>query len=439
MTADGAGPLAFRGSILHCLDDPGDGIASPDVEFFEDGLLLVTGGKVEQLGDAASLLPQLPDGVQVTDYTGRLILPGFIDTHIHFPQTDMIASYGEQLLDWLEKYAFPTEARFADADHGAEVAAFFLDELLRNGTTTAQVLGTVHPQSVDAIFTAAQRKGLRLIAGKVLMDRNCPENLRDTPDDAYRDSKALIERWHGQDRLLYAITPRFAPTSTEAQLERAGQLAREHPDTFVHTHLAENKAEVAWVADLYPQSRSYLDVYDRYDLLRERSTFAHCIHLDDTDRWRMAETGAAMAFCPSPNLFLGSGLFDYAAAKALGVRVGLGTDVGGGTSFNLLRTLNEAYKTVQLRGQKLAPFQALYLATLAGARALHLDDRIGNFTTGKEADFVVVDWQSTPLMARRMSMARDLVEKLFALIMLGDDRAIFATHIMGECAYRRDQ
>ncbi len=439
MTADTEKPLAFRGSILHCLDDPGDGIASPAVEFFEDGILWVVDGRVERLGDAASLLPQLPEGVEVTDYSGRLILPGFIDTHIHYPQTDMIASYGEQLLDWLEKYAFPTEARFADADHAAETAAFFLDELLRNGTTTAQILGTVHPQSVDAIFTAAQKRGLRLIAGKVLMDRNCPENLRDTPDDAYRDSKALIERWHRQDRLLYAITPRFAPTSTEAQLARAGQLAREHPDTFVHTHLAENKAEVAWVAELYPESRSYLDVYDRSGLLRERSTFAHSIHLDHTDRRRMAETGASMAFCPTPNLFLGSGLFDFAAAKALGVRVGLGTDVGGGTSFNLLRTLSEAYKVVQLQGQKLAPFQALYLATLAGAKALHLDDRIGNFLVGKEADFVVLDWDSTPLIARRMRVARDLVEKLFALIMLGDDRAIFATHIMGRSAYLRDR
>lgn len=438
MTSNMKRPQAFRGSILHCLDDPGDDIASQAVEFFEDGILLVADGRVEQLGDAAALLSQLPEGVEITDYAGKLILPGFIDTHIHYPQTDMIAAYGEQLLDWLDKFAFPSEMRFDDAEHAAEVATFFLDELLRNGTTTAQVLGTVHPQSVDAIFEAAQRRGLRMIAGKVLMDRNCPPGLCDTADTGYRDSKALIERWHRQGRLLYAITPRFAPTSTEAQLERTGQLAREHDDTFVHTHIAENKAEVAWVAALYPWSRSYLDVYDRYGLLRERSVLAHCIHLDQTDREHMAETGAAMAFCPSANLFLGSGLFDFADARALGVRVGLGTDVGAGTSFNLLRTLSDAYKVMQLLGQKLSPFQALYLATLAGARALHLDDKIGNFDKGKEADFVVLDWRSTPLIKRRMAAANDLVEKLFALIMLGDDRAIFATHIMGQSAYRRD-
>ena len=429
---------AIRGAILHCLDDPGDALHSTNVEFYEDGLLLVDDGRVRRLGHASVLLSELPEGIDVQDYSGKLILPGFIDSHIHFPQTDMIASYGEQLLDWLEKYAFPTERRFEDADHAAEVAGFFLDELLRNGTTTALVLGTVHPQSVDAIFEAARAKNLRLIAGKVLMDRNCPDYLQDTPDTAYHDSKALIERWHRRGRLLYAITPRFAPTSSAAQLERTSQLAREYPDAYMHTHVAENKAEVNWVAELFPESRSYLDVYDHYGLLRERSVFAHCIHLDRTDRERMAETGAAMAFCPSPNLFLGSGLFDFAAAKDLGIRVGLGTDVGGGTNFSQLRTLSEAYKVTQLKGQKLAPLQALYLATLGSAKALYLDDKIGNFVLGKEADFVVLDWQSAPLLSRRVEVATDIVEKIFALIMLGDDRAIFATHIMGRCAYRRD-
>ncbi|MGI9505649.1 MAG: guanine deaminase [Geminicoccaceae bacterium] len=430
---------AFRGSILHCLDDPGSALNSEEVEYFEDGLLLVADGRVLRMGEASALLPELPSEVDIEDYSGKLILPGFVDTHIHYPQTDMIAAFGEQLLDWLEKYAFPSECRFADAAHAAETADFFLDELLRNGTTTALVLGTVHPQSVDAIFEAARSKNLRLIAGKVLMDRNCPEDLQDTAETAYRDSKALIERWHRQDRLLYAITPRFAPTSTAAQLERAGTLAREHPDVYTHTHVAENAAEVRWVADLFPDSRSYLDVYDRYGLLRERSVFAHCIHLDRTDRERMAATGSTMAFCPSANLFLGSGLFDLAAAKELGVRVGLGTDVGAGTNFCQLRTLSEAYKVTQLNGQKLAPFQALYLATLGSAKALCLDDCIGNFAVGKEADFVVLDWRSTPLLARRMDAARDLVEKLFAVIMLGDDRAIFSTHIMGKAVHRRDR
>lgn len=437
-TADEQRLLAFRGSILHCLDDPGDELDGANVEFYEDGILLVADGKVQELGDASVLLPTLPEGIDIEDYSGKLILPGFIDSHIHFPQTDMITSYGEQLLDWLEKYAFPSERRFVDAEHAAEVADFFLDELMRNGTTTALVLGTVHPQSVDAIFEAASAKNLRLIAGKVLMDRNCPDDLRDTADTAYRDSKTLIERWHRRGRLLYAITPRFAPTSSPAQLERVGQLALEHPDAYMHTHVAENKAEVDWVRKLFPESRSYLDVYDCYGLLRERSVFAHCIHLDRTDRERMALSGAAMAFCPSANLFLGSGLFDLAAARELGVRVGLGTDVGAGTNFCQLRTLSEAYKVTQMSGQKLAPLQALYLATLAGARALYLDDKIGNFAPGKEADFIVLDWQSTPLLARRIDAATDLIEKLFALIMLGDDRAVFATHIMGQCAYRRD-
>lgn len=428
----------FRASILHCLREPGAGIDHRAVKYFEDGLLLVENGRIKSAGDAAVLLPGLPAGIDIADYSGKLIVPGFIDAHIHYPQTNVIASYGTQLLEWLEKYTFPAESRFADAGHAAEAAAFFVDELLRNGTTTALVLGTVHKTSVDAIFEAARARGLRLIAGKVLMDRNCPENLRDSAESAYRDSKALIERWHGQDRLLYAITPRFAPTSTELQLERAGQLAGEHPDVFVHTHVAENKEEGKWVAELYPWSRSYLGVYDRFGLLRERSVFAHCIYLDKDDRRRMAETGAAMAFCPTANLFLGSGLFDLAAAQEQGVRVALGTDVGGGTSFSQLRTLSEAYKVAQLNGHTLSPYQAFYLATLGSARALYIDDKIGNFATGKEADFIVLDLDSTPLMARRMRAAENIHEQLFALIMLGDDRAVAAAYCLGRAVYRRD-
>jgi guanine deaminase len=425
---------AFRGSLLHCLNDPGghNSIDNAAVEYFEDGLLLVADGRIEKTGPAAALLADLPDEIVIEDYRGKLIVPGFIDCHIHYPQTDLIASYGTQLLDWLETYTFPTESRFADSEHAAEAAGFFIDELLRNGTTTALVLGTVHPQSVDAIFTAAGRRNLRLMAGKVLMDRNCPEYLRDTPDSAFGDSKALIERWHGRDRLLYAITPRFAPTSSAEQLQRAGQLAAEHPDTFIHTHVAENRDEVDWVARLFPESRSYLDVYDRFGLLRERAVYAHCLHLDREDRRRMAQTGAAMAFCPTANLFLGSGLFDLAAARELGVRVGLGTDVGGGTSFSQLRVLSEAYKVLQLQGQTLAPLQALYLLTLGSARALYLDDKIGSFATGKEADFVVLDPAATPLLARRMKTAGDITEKLFALIMLGDDRVVAASYVLGQ-------
>jgi guanine deaminase len=424
----------LRGSILHCLRDPGNQFHGADgaLEFFEDGVLLIAAGHIEKVGPAAALLADLPADLPIEDQCGKLIVPGFIDTHIHYAQTDMIASYGEQLLEWLEKYTFPNERRFADGEHARATAGFFVDELLRNGVTTALVLATVHPQSVDAIFQAAQARNLRLIAGKVLMDRNCPEDLRDTPETAYRDSKALIERWHEQDRLLYAITPRFAPTSSEQQLARAGQLAAEHPDVFIHTHVAENRSEVDWVAELFPASRSYLDVYDRFGLLRERSVLAHCIYLDDADRRRMAQSGAAMAFCPTANLFLGSGLFDPAAAAAFGVRFGIGSDVGAGTSFNPLRILNEAYKVAQLQGQTLPPAKALYQATLGGAAALYIDDKVGNFTPGKEADFVVLDPAATPLLARRMRSAESLVEKLFALIMLGDDRLVSATYVMGQ-------
>jgi guanine deaminase len=422
---------AFRASIFHCLRDPGERSDPNAVEYLEDGLLVVEQGRVSRLGPAAPLLAQLPRGVEIRDYSDKLIVPGFIDTHIHYPQTDIIASYGEQLLEWLNKYTFPTEGRFGDRALAREVAEFFLDELLRNGTTTAQVLATVHPESVDAIFEASQARGMRMLAGKVLMDRNAPGFLRDTPESAYRDSKALIERWHRQGRLLYAITPRFAPTSTDEQLQQAGRLAMEHPDVFVHTHVAENRDEMAWVARLFPWSRSYLDVYDHYGLLRERSVFAHCLHLDRQDCRRMAETGAAMAFCPTSNLFLGSGLFDLEAATAHGVRVGLATDVGGGTSFSMLQTMAEAYKVLQLNAQQLSPTRAFYLATLGGARSLYLDDRVGNFEIGKEADFVVLDPAATALMARRMQQVQDFTEQLFIFMMLGDDRSVHSTYIEG--------
>ena len=350
---------------------------------------------------------------------------------MHYPQTDIIASHGEQLLEWLEKYTFPAERRFADPAHAAEVAGFFCDELLRNGTTTAAAFATVHPASVEALFEAAQQRRMRLITGKVLMDRNCPDFLRDTAETGYADSQALIERWHNRDRLLYAITPRFAPTSTPAQMALAGRLFREHPGVFLQSHLAENRAEVAWVAQLHPEARSYLDVYERAGQLGMRALFAHCLWLDDSDRRRMAERGAAMSFCPTSNLFLGSGLFDLARARALGVRVGLGTDVGGGTSLSMLQTLNEAYKVLQLGGQSLSAASGFYLATLGGAHSLYLDDRIGNFAPGKEADFVVLDPRATPLLARRSAACTTLEERLFVLMMLGDDRAVAATYVMG--------
>jgi len=370
----------------------------------------------------------------MVDCFGSLILPGFVDTHIHYPQTDVIASYGSQLLDWLERYTYPAEARFADTQQAQEMAEFFLDELLRNGTTTALVFATVHAQSVDVFLQSASARNLRMIAGKVLMDRNCPEALRDTPERGYRESAALIEKWMGKGRLGYAITPRFAVTSSDAQLELAGKLAREHPQVYIQSHMAESREELARVRELFPSSRNYVEVYDRFGLLRERAVYAHCIHLDPEERGRMAQTGAAAAACPTSNLFLGSGLFDFAAAREAGMRVGMGTDVGGGTSFNMLRTLSEAYKVAQLTGQRLSPWRAFYLATLGGARALGLDDRIGNFEPGKEADFAVLRLDSTPLMARRIRAGATPAEKLFALMMLGDDRAVAATYVMGRPA-----
>ena len=425
-------PRAYRASILHFLFDPGSGDDARATEYFDDGLLVVDGGRVLAVGHATDLLPTLPPGTQATDCRPGLIVPGFVDTHIHYPQTDVIASCGAQLLDWLERYTFPAERRFSEAAHARAVSEFFLDELLRNGTTTALVFATVHRQSVDAFFEAAEARGMRMIAGKVLMDRHCPDDLRDTPEQGQRESAELIERWHGRARLGYAITPRFAITSSEEQLRLAGELARAHPSVHVHTHVAENRDEVQWARDLFPWSRSYLDVYDRFGLLRDRSVFAHCIHLDAGDRKRMGESGAAAAFCPTSNLFLGSGLFDLDQADRAGMRVGLATDVGGGTSFSMLRTIADAYKVTQMRGRTLGATRAFYLATLGGAKALGLEREIGNFVPGKEADFVVLDFAATPLLARRTALACTLAERLFALMTLGDDRCVRQTYILGE-------
>lgn len=426
---------AFRASILHLLGDPGDNLNSEQIEYWEDGLLLIENGYIIAVGDAEAMLLELPDDCELTEYPNQLIIPGMIDTHVHYPQTDIISAYGEQLLEWLETYTFPTEQQFSDPEHALDVTRFFLNELLRNGTTTALVFGTVHPESVDSFFQVAEQLNLRMIAGKVLMDRNCPEYLQDTPEQGYQESKTLIEKWHGKGRLSYAVTPRFAPTSSSEQLTKAAQLLKEHPDVYLHTHVAENPDEVKWVNELFPESRSYLDVYQQHGLLRPRSVLAHCIHLDEQDKQCMAKTGSAAAFCPTSNLFLGSGLFDLKGFREHNIRIGMGTDVGGGTSFNMLQTGSEAYKVTQMRGEKLSAFQALYLATLSGAKALYLEDKIGNFETGKEADFVVLNFASTPLIERRMKSTKTLHEKLFALLMLGDDRSISATYIMGKQAY----
>jgi len=429
---------AYRAAILDSLGDPSEVGIENSYRYFDDGLMVVENGQITALGEACELLPTLPADITIQQYTDALIIPGFIDTHIHYPQTGMIASYGEQLLDWLENYTFPAEQKFADPQHAAEVSDIFVNELLRNGTTTALVFGTVHPQSVDAFFQAAEQRNLRMIAGKVMMDRNAPEALTDTPDSSYTDSKALIERWHGKGRLHYAVTPRFAPTSTPEQLSLAGKLLQEYDGLYMHTHLSENKSEIEWVKELFPEQKGYLDVYDHHQLLGVRSVFAHGVHLCDEECQRLADTDSAIAFCPTSNLFLGSGLFNLPQAEAFKINVGMGTDVGAGTSFSMLQTINEAYKVMQLQGKKLHPLKSFYLATLGGAKALQLADKIGNLEPGTEADFVVLDYNATPLMKYRMAQTQTLEERLFVMMTLGDDRAVKKTYAMGEPVYSRD-
>jgi len=409
------------------------------VRYIEDGVLITEQGKIRWFSPWEAAQDHLPTDVEIQHYPEQLIIPGMIDTHIHFPQTEMVGAYGEQLLSWLNTYTFPTEIQFKDKAYAQEIAKFFVNELLKNGTTTALVFCTVHPESVDALFEAAELHQMRLIAGKVMMDRHAPEALCDSAESAYVDSKTLIQKWHGQGRALYAITPRFAPTSTPEQLERAGQLKAEFPDVYVHTHLSENKDEIAWVKDLFPHQNGYLDVYHHYGLTGQRSVFAHCVHLEDTEWKCMHDTNSAIAFCPTSNLFLGSGLFPLKKTWDQQVKVGLGTDIGAGTSFSLLQTVNEAYKVQQLQGDKLSAYESLYHATLGGAKALDLDDKLGNFIVGKEADFVVLDLKATALQQLRQSRAKSIEDSLFALFTMGDDRNIEATYIYGQKAYQQNQ
>lgn len=410
---------------------------SQQVRYFEDGLMIVEQGKISQFGHWDELNQHLNDTDIIEHYPDQLIIPGFIDTHIHYPQTEMVGAYGEQLLSWLNTYTFPTELQFKNSHYAKGIADFFVQELLKNGTTTALVFCTVHPESVDALFEAAEALQMRLIAGKVLMDRHAPEGLCDTAELAYEESKALIEKWHGKGRALYAITPRFAPTSTPEQLTRAGQLKQEYPDVYVHTHLSENKDEIAWVKDLFPAQKGYLDVYHHYGLTGKRSVFAHCVHLEE-DEWQcMHQTDSAIAFCPTSNLFLGSGLFPLKKTWERQVKVGLGTDIGAGTSFSLLQTVNEAYKVQQLQGDKLSAYESFYHATLGAAKALDLDDKLGNFNVGKEADFVVLDLKATLLQRLRQSKSKSLEDALFALFTMGDDRNVEATYIYGQKVYQK--
>ncbi|MDU5779369.1 MAG: guanine deaminase [Pantoea sp.] len=404
--------------------------------YIDDGVLLLEAGRIVGL-HAWETLPHAPD--DLIDLRGRLIVPGFVDTHIHYPQTEMIGAWGEQLLQWLSQYTFPVESQYHCADHAAAMSAFFLQQLLANGTTSALVFGTVHPQSVEALFSAADALAMRLIAGKVMMDRHAPDALLETPEQSYADTRALIERWHGRGRLSYALTPRFAPTSTPALLEKVRQLRQEYPDVWLHTHLSENPQEVAWVKSLFPQHDGYLDVYHRYQLTGRRSLFAHCLHLEDREWQCLHDTDSAIAFCPTSNLFLGSGLFNLKRSWQQGVRIGIGTDVGAGTTFNMLQTLGEAYKVGQLQQYRLSAAEAFYHATLGGAHALDLHPHIGNFAPGKEADFVVLDLAVSPLQRLRVGNSKDIWEQLFVLMTLGDDRNIAETWVNGRAVWRRDE
>ncbi len=429
--------LVLRGQTLSFTDDPF--VAGPEaaVEHHADGAVWMEGGLIRGVGPAKEILKSAV-GAAVVNYGDRLITAGFVDCHAHYPQLPIIASYGEHLLEWLEKYTFPTESRFNDADHAAAAADLFLDECLRNGITTASVYATVHSSSVDAFFEAAVERGLRMACGKVLMDRNVPDGLSDTAEDGYDQSKALIGKWHRVDRCVYAITPRFAPTSTPAQLEAAGALWKEYPDTLMQTHLAEDPKEIAWAAELFPDAPDYFGIYERFGLTGPGAIFGHAIHLTERERTALRQSGSAIAHCPTSNTFIGSGLFDMQGLRdcTRPVIVGLATDVAGGSSMSMFDVMRTAYEIAQLRGYSLHPAKAWYLAGVGSARAMRLDDRIGNLAVGFEADVTVIDMASTPLIAQRMAGAENLWDALFAQMILADDRAIHATYAAGRLVHQ---
>ena len=424
---------AIRGRLFWFVDDP-ETAGARAYRYLDDGLMIIRNGLITAIGEAVVMERHLPPGIEVIDAGTRLVMPGFIDTHLHIPQTQVIASYGAQLIDWLNRYTFVEEQRYANPAHARKGASFLLDTLLRHGTTTAVAFGSVHPGSVEAFLSESDRRNTRMIAGKVMMDRNAPEALLDTAQTGFDETRALIQHWHGHGRQLCAIAPRFAITSSPAQLEAAGALAREFPDCHVETHLSENHAEIALVRDLYPDALDYTDVYDRFGLLGPKSLFGHCVHLSARERARLAETSSVAVHCPTSNLFLGSGLFDRQACREAGLRIGFATDIGAGTSYSMLQTLNEAYKIQQLQGRSLSPLAAFHAITLGNAAALGLEREIGSFALGREADFILLDARATPEMAHRMERAHSLEDELFILMTLGDDRAVSATYVMGEKA-----
>ncbi len=416
------------GQVLRFVDDPF--VVGPEAaEHITHGGILVDAGRIVAVGNGAALRDAHPQA-HVTDYGNALISAGFIDAHVHYPQTAIIASWGKRLIDWLNTYTFPEEMRFADPAYAAEVSSRYMDLALAHGTTSMCSYATIHPASVDAFFTAAQTRGMRAFAGKTCMDRNAPEGLRDTAQSAYDDSKRLLQKWHGTDRLSYVITPRFSPTSTPEQLAALGALWGEYPDCLMQTHLSEQVDEIAWVHDLHPQSRDYLDTYEAQGLLREGAVYGHAIHLTPREKDRLREAGASLVHCPTSNTFIGSGLFDMGLAATM--RVGLATDTGGGSSFSMLRTMAAAYEVAQLRGQALHPSQLWWLATVGSARALRVETSVGNIAVGMEADLVVVDLASTPAIEQAVRRAEDIWAAVFPTVMMGDDRAVKAVWVGGQ-------
>ncbi len=424
----------LRGRLLGFVRRP-EGIDDHDAyRYEEDGGILIEDGRIAAVGPYAVVRAAAPEGIDEIDHRPCLILPGFIDTHVHFPQMQVIGAYAANLLEWLNTHTFPEECRFVEPAHSARIARHFYDEMLRHGTTTAVAYCSVHKASADAYFAEALKRGMCMVGGKVMMDRNAPQGLLDTPEMGYDETRAVIEAWHGKGRNHVAITPRFAITSTPAQMEMTAALAREFPDLHIQTHLSENHDEIRYTAELYPEAIDYTDVYANYGLLGPKSLFGHCIHLTEREADAMSEAGAVAVHCPTSNLFLGSGLFPLKtlSRRDKPVRIGLATDVGGGTSYSMLRTLDETYKIQQLLGERLNPFESFYHMTLGNAQVLSLESRIGTLEPGTDADLVVLDATATPAMALRMEVVRSLADELFLLQTLGDDRAVHETYVAGK-------
>lgn len=428
---------AIRGRLLWFTESPFTHDSKQAVRLIEDGVLCMEGGRLTHCGEARDILPGLAPGTLIDHYPDHIIMPGFIDAHVHYPQLQIMGSYGKKLLDWLEDYTFKAEMAFADPGHARIQAEFFCDELLRNGTTMAATYCTVHPGSADALFTAAEARDMAMIGGRVMMDRNAPAALLDTPELAEEYCRALIAKWHGRGRALYALTPRFAPSCSPQQLAVAGALRAEFPDIYVQSHLSENADEIKWVRELFPDHENYLSVYDDFGLTGPRSLLGHGIHLDRREWQSLSESQTTLVHCPTSNMFLGSGLFDMARARSGHIPVALGTDVGAGTSLSLITTLGEAYKVAHLKGSTLTAYQGFYLITLGGARALHLDHEIGAFEAGKMADITVLNPNATALLQQRMARVENMEEMLFVLMTLGDDRAVAATYCAGKEQYKR--